>query len=676
MKQINLQDMPREESKAPDDEDLLTGDTSLNAGHRHIYVVDENGNGEALMAYSPKNPLIRHKHKVINWVVQTAKSKCYPDCEDNYGAKGLPYHVHQINRNTKIELDGFTNDSKTSSLYNGREKYKKLVNDGNQPIGIKNINKNASLVNHLDLWYKDSFYGKYDYDLRLVKFSNEKALAGVRIGPEGEESEFVLLDFVADAVQNFLYQYNDQRDPHPNSILNDIKVVRAYEPPQDYSSYFFDPEQGTGVYADFFYDYLQNLKDAEKIKDIYDFLDLFYVWAISNKTAITETGFYESQNCTIYNTGLSFDYMDITSEEQKQEILNDPRFPVLNYVAKINGLRIDPNYPARLIADINSKPMLEFAASGPIPLIGKETSIDDRPPAIYEKYFAPINFINSSQKHIATFFAQIERVYRRFITKYPTYSVYISDSGQQEHRRKFDTSKILRTNIGLDAFYSGVDTDIQILSKRALKYYIMFRALERNMTINKKQLNDIAETMYVLNTVACRTALNADLKKLISLTKRQRELNAVAEEIGLDTVGYATRYGLSIDAVEQLFEIIVEELEILVPEKSALEKKFIGSVGFTELITIGSQAVNYLETFLKPLPSKNKKDTKTKMGFLSSWRRGAGLILTDIINYYILEPVVDETVAAEGLGQLSTTAQELLAGSKYASEVEGSSIEY
>ena len=80
---------------------------------------------------------------------------------------------------------------------------------------------------------------------------------------------------------------------------------------------------------------------------------MFYVWAISNKTAITETGFYESQNCTIYNTGLSFDYMDITSEEQKQEILNDPRFPVLNYVAKINGLRIDPNYPARLIADIN-----------------------------------------------------------------------------------------------------------------------------------------------------------------------------------------------------------------------------------------------------------------------------------------------------------------------------------
>lgn len=677
MKSINLQDMPHEESKVPDNEGVYSDKTSLNAGHRHVYFVDESGNGEALMAYSPKNPFIKHKHKIINWVVQTAKSKCYPVCEDSYGAKGVPNHAHLISVDSAIEIDSFGDDSKTSSIYNGRAKYKKLVNDGNQPIGLKNIDDTASLVNHLDLWYKEPFYGKYDYDLRLMKFSEKPSKTGgisglqeIYIDSGRTETDFRLIDFAALAAENFLYQYNDQRDTHPDSILNDIRIVKAYESPQDYSSYFFNSEDQAGVYADFFYDYLQNLKDTKKIKDIYDFLDLFYVWAASSKTVVTETGFCESQNYMIYNTGLAFDYMEITSEQQKQQILNDPRFPTLNYVAKINGLRIDPNYPARLIADINSKPILEFAATKFKTLIDEGIPIEDRPAEIYRQYFEPINFTKSSQKKIVIFLTQIATVYRRFIKKYPTYSAYASDTSQQKYKKKFKTSKVERSGRSLEAFFNGLDKDVVVLSKRAIKYYVKFRALETNNNLTKRQLDNLANNMYTLNTSAIKLveADLPDLSNLLAVTKKVRELQILANEIGKDPVEYAALYGISVNDAENIFETISEELaekddksESLIEQKKSLEKKILESSAFEVALSASSQAINYLESYLKPLPIRNKKTPKSKKGFISSWQRGAGIVLTDILDYYILEPIV---VPSEAFAELPPLAQKLLKKAK------------
>ena len=81
-----------------------------------------------------------------------------------------------------------------------------------------------------------------------------------------------------------------------------------------------------------------------------DFINLFYVWFSEKNTFATKTGFFESSEYNIYNTGLAFDYFTVNSESDINTILNDVRFPVLNYVAKINGLRVDPNNPARLIS--------------------------------------------------------------------------------------------------------------------------------------------------------------------------------------------------------------------------------------------------------------------------------------------------------------------------------------
>ena len=72
------------------------GKTTNNANHMHQYNVDKNGNGYTSVAVHPENPNIRHRHKVVNWVVQEAKSSCYPRCKDNYGVEGAPPHLHHI----------------------------------------------------------------------------------------------------------------------------------------------------------------------------------------------------------------------------------------------------------------------------------------------------------------------------------------------------------------------------------------------------------------------------------------------------------------------------------------------------------------------------------------------------------------------------------------------------
>ena len=84
--------------------DLLTGTTSKDADHFHEFKVDENGNGYALMAFHPDNDNIRHEHEIINWTVQKAESECYPDCEQAYGIKGAPPHIHEIpNRGDSVK---------------------------------------------------------------------------------------------------------------------------------------------------------------------------------------------------------------------------------------------------------------------------------------------------------------------------------------------------------------------------------------------------------------------------------------------------------------------------------------------------------------------------------------------------------------------------------------------
>ena len=90
------------------------GATSTDFNHYHSYTLDESGNGFTEYAQSPNNPNIKHRHAVINFVVQEAASECYPDCIDQYGFPGIPSHQHQINKQDAL-VQG--NLSQPSDIY-------------------------------------------------------------------------------------------------------------------------------------------------------------------------------------------------------------------------------------------------------------------------------------------------------------------------------------------------------------------------------------------------------------------------------------------------------------------------------------------------------------------------------------------------------------------------------
>ena len=79
---------------------LASGTTSMDEAHDHQYSLNGDGDGWAFEAINPVEPRIFHKHKIIGWVVQSAKSECYPNCEEIYGVKGAPPHVHTLASNT------------------------------------------------------------------------------------------------------------------------------------------------------------------------------------------------------------------------------------------------------------------------------------------------------------------------------------------------------------------------------------------------------------------------------------------------------------------------------------------------------------------------------------------------------------------------------------------------
>jgi hypothetical protein len=69
------------------------------------------------------NPNIKHKHEVIDGVIQTAQSDCYPNCKQVYGIDGVGPHAHalsegQVSKPTeKLKIDKKPTGSSTGGKY-------------------------------------------------------------------------------------------------------------------------------------------------------------------------------------------------------------------------------------------------------------------------------------------------------------------------------------------------------------------------------------------------------------------------------------------------------------------------------------------------------------------------------------------------------------------------------
>lgn len=360
--------------------------------------------------------------------------------------------------------------------------------------------KGLSLRNQLDTWYENPSYGRIDYLGRAI-LSTPNRLIKI------PNTNFLLQDFVAMATTNFLKQYNDERPTHPDSKLNNLKIKRAYSPILSYEEHL------DKIYTRFFNDVLDEIKNTDKIKNVEQFSNLFYSWFIEQESPISSVGFFKETAANIYNTGLAFDFFTLRGERDKEKILNDVRFPVLNYVAKINGLRIDPNYPARLIADVGSIEMLNYAKTLKD---FKEVSLNDIPKKIFSfsqafPHFKSINFFKPEvsldsgfglkNTRIYSLISALNVIYNKFIIKYP---FYVNYSRAEEYKKKFETSKIPREiandNTFLDQkIVGGGNVDIKPFF---IELYVKIRAKEEDVALSSAEIKYLRKQMTILSSSA------------------------------------------------------------------------------------------------------------------------------------------------------------------------------
>ena len=467
--------------------------------------------------------------------------------------------------NTKLDIESVEPGSETAPLYEYKSEYKEQVNEQNYPVGVtkkfnqKKLNLNfnffktkeaaikyldgldeyagykiiyvkgpmpidasnpdstkvwkfkieypinppLNLYNGIDLLYKDLFYGKLNNKNNVIKFKNDEKLLEQFNG-----TSFKAINFVHDAAVELLKQFNQQRKTHPKSILNNIEITKAYTKSIDYKNYLKILNQ------QFFNEVLDPIKNTKKISNFDNFLLLFHQWMKTKGGPVTESSFYKSFYNNIYATGLAFDVYEITSEEEKEQILNDPRYSNLYYLAKMNGFRIDPNYPTRLVADIKSEKMLDLYAKKYF----EEQDIEKIPPLIYKNYFDLVEFSFSSKDSISLFLLNLINFYNNFVDKY-LYSIDFTASADisQNYKKKFATNKVLRKKFDAnDLVVERVDGNFT-LNKKYLKTYVDFRLYEESINLPQKQYEHLIDKMMTLISVF-------DSKSFISTTNFSEKL--------------------------------------------------------------------------------------------------------------------------------------------------------
>ena len=425
--------------------------------------------------------------------------------------------------------------SSTKTFFKNRALYKKYVNDLNLPIGLYNP-KGVKLKNQLDVWYERPTYGKVDDFGSLTTLKTNAPMVTV-------SQKFKLVDFAGTAFNDLLVAYNEKRRDDPRSILNQIKAVRAYEPVQEYRQYalsqYLDAADRS-LYRQFFEKALKPNRYNSQIKGFEDFYNLFFAYIRNNSLSFTAPAYYESSHNSIYASGLVVDIVrgDKTSDDFKSQVINDVRFPVLNYVAKMHGFKIDPNNPWRLIADLSSDIMINKYMKPAV-----ISSFTPAPAAIiaeiYNKYYEDIYQVGN----LATFALILAGMYGVFIEDYPFYSTYEADTSlKQLFQKKFEVIENRRPPISdelvgfLPSYYyewlSPPDQATLFPKKLLADQYVDFRIMEIGAKISNGVRTNLKENFYSLlqapSLMALKTTDQATIFELNPATKDVNLLNREA----------------------------------------------------------------------------------------------------------------------------------------------------
>jgi len=225
----------------------------------------------------------------------------------------------------------------------------------------------AFVPSPMDLWQKSRYlYGRLDLKGYAI-YPKESMLKEISL-PDEEEPHY-LVDFVADAFQDFRKEYVNYL------VMGRIESESAFEefvPTRSWSSATAEYTAYINTVMDVFvFDFLKQnsyfpgttYMDTEDIADFHDFFKAFMRYAnlTSHQYPITLCTFVKSINCSPLSSGLMIELSDDLHSEDNvkfNKFLMDDNFPFYANFAQKFGFKVDKNAPWRLIADLRS-PVME-----------------------------------------------------------------------------------------------------------------------------------------------------------------------------------------------------------------------------------------------------------------------------------------------------------------------------
>jgi hypothetical protein len=336
------------------------------------------------------------------------------------------------------------------------------------------------IPNHISLWDNNRLYGRINLDGEVMALK-ERFLAPLKY-TKGNRAMFAI-NFVADAFADLVTRLNtcvrEQRIV-PKGAYANIEVNKSWRSlNEEYDRHIKDQ-----VFSLFVESYAIFENQNRKIRDFSGFLEVFGSFAkhLCTSLPVTRTGFVESTFCSPYTTGLVIeiakeDYSDDYAKSSKY--INDPNFLFFADLAKQYGFMIDRNAPWRLIANLGSVSMQEYAANRGFDL---GDNIQENIAIIQD-----VVYKRTSQVDMNILAAYLKDMYNAYVERNP----YIFEQIVKENHKCGSVQKVYeREQIG-DVVIDESFTGGKYKHRWAIRSYYYLRMFERGVknTLRKDKKN-------------------------------------------------------------------------------------------------------------------------------------------------------------------------------------------
>ena len=279
------------------------------------------------------------------------------------------------------------------------------------------------------------------------------------IGPTAANKKAGALDFVVDAYEVMKREY--EKSSLQNKISSDSTYLSKLFIHKGVFSVSDQQRKLRSTLNGSFVSYANVIKDeSNSILSFEDFAPFFmeFLIPVLGVTPITNSSYMISRHSSPLTSGLCLEVADLDhskDEDKSKHFIDDPNFQIYKILAANSGFAIDKNAPWRLVADIASKKMLEFAANR---VSGINTAED-----ILDYYFEDIRTTQKPEQRTLKYdeLDDLKRMmygaYNALVLAKPSVSVKSVDSERnvstEIQKRTKETFNAINARMGNDFWY-------------------------------------------------------------------------------------------------------------------------------------------------------------------------------------------------------------------------------